>query len=72
MLPIQVSRRRLIKMLIGMGAAAIGLGAGSYKLLDYFGERENLIIEGEIIKLPDPKRSSRTSVEEVLDRRRSR
>ena len=72
MLPIQVSRRRLIKILVGMGAAVIGLGAGSHKLLDYFGERKNPIIEGEIIKLPDPQRSSGISLEEVLDRRRSR
>jgi len=72
-LSLGVSRRRLLKTLIGIGAVALGIGIGSLKLLNTTRREESdLEADGELIKLPDPKKKGTVSIEEAIESRRSR
>ena len=70
---IRVSRRKLLKYLAGIGVVTVGAGIGSLKILELTRhEKELLTVEGELIKLPEPRRKSGFSVEEAIESRRSR
>lgn len=68
---IRISRRKVLKILGGISVAAIGVG--SFKMLERLGGREEkLTVEGEVIRLPRPRKRGGVSIEETMERRRSR
>jgi SagB-type dehydrogenase family enzyme len=70
-MPIRMSRRKLLTILAG--AVALGTGIGSLKLLELSSlGKEHLKTEGELIELPQHKSKGTLSIEEAIERRRSR
>jgi len=70
---IRISRRKLLKILTGIGVVAVGASIGSLKILEFTRhEKEELTVEGELIKLPEPRKKSSLSIEEAIQSRRSR
>lgn len=69
---IRISRRKLLKVFAAIGAATIGVG--SFKILEHLWGREKgkLKVEGEVIKLSEPRKKGRISIEEAIENRRSR
>jgi SagB-type dehydrogenase family enzyme len=69
---IRVSRRKLFKILVGVGLVTIGVGVGSRLLWHPRGREEMLTVDREVVKLPGPRKKSGVSVEETIENRRSR
>jgi SagB-type dehydrogenase family enzyme len=70
-MPIRVTRRKLLTILAG--AVAVGTGMGSVKLLELSTlGKEHLKSEGELIELPQHRTKGNLSIEEAIERRRSR
>ena len=69
---IRTSRRRLLKYLAGIGVVAIAASIGSHKISELTRhEKEGLTVEGELIRLPEPRKKSSFSIEEAIESRRS-
>ena len=72
-MPVRLSRRKLLLTFASLGAVVVGAGLGSLRVLDPTRhEMKELRVEGELIKLPEPVRKGRLSVEEAIMSRRSR
>jgi SagB-type dehydrogenase family enzyme len=69
-MPVRLSRRRLLTIL--GGAVALGTALASLKVFELAShEVEQLRVEDELIRLPQPMTRGGLSVEEVIQRRRS-
>lgn len=64
-------RREFLKLVTALFLAIIGVISIS-KVRKYFGKKEGLEMEGEVIELARPRRVSETSVEQAIEGRRSR
>lgn len=69
---IRISRRKLLKILAGIGVVAVGTSIGSLKILELTRREKELTVEGELIKLPEPRKKGSLSIEEAIESRRSR
>jgi len=69
---IRTSRRKLLKILAGISVAAISVGVGSRLLGLLRGREKTLTVEGGVVKLPEPKKKGELSIEEAIEKRRSR
>lgn len=67
----RLSRRKLLMALTAIGAVAVGVG--SFKISEFARQSdEELKVEGEVIKLPEPRKRGALSIEEAIECRRSR
>ena len=68
----RMSRRQLLKYLAGVGVVTVGASIGSLKISEFMRhEKRELAVEGELIRLPEPRKRSSFSIEEAIERRRS-
>lgn len=65
-----VSRRKLLGILAGVGAAAAGII--SFEVFEMRRRERGELTMGEVIKLPEPRKKSSFSLEEAIANRRSR
>jgi SagB-type dehydrogenase family enzyme len=71
-LPKALSRRESLGVLAGAVAAVVGTGVGLLKLAEFSSQQGELKVAGEVIKLPEPRTKGDFSIEEAIERRRSR
>jgi SagB-type dehydrogenase family enzyme len=71
-MPICISRRKLLKNLAGIGSASVVAAFSILTISKLRMREEGLTAEGELIRLPEPKKKSSLSIEEAIESRRSR